>query len=413
VNQTGRQIFREEVFRHRTDRLYGNISLATPMVWQLISYLLLAAVAAAIAFLSLASYARIENVLGTITLDSGVSLIVPTRAGIVREVDVREGQRVTAGMPLVRIRSEEQMLAGSTAPARIRQSLAEQASRLSAGRDFLAAAATAERARLAAQIAGLNSEIANLDSQISDQRRLVQVATDDFVEIQRVAQGGFISRRDVEAREATVISRRQQLAQFQQLRDAKAAELEQTRRAMAEAAATAAAQIANSESGRIALTQQLAQAESSEGYALVAPIDGIATGVTARVGQAVAPPRQLMTVLPENAHLVAELYVPSSAAGFLAPGQEVRIAIDAFPYQRFGTIGGRIASISRAAVERPSGDAAGPVFLVSVRLARGWVDTAGRRLPLLPGMTLSARIVTEQRTLIQWVFEPIFAMRER
>lgn len=407
-------LFRPEVLRSRADRLHGNVSLATPLAWQLIGFLLLAMLAAATAFLFLGSYARSETVNGVIALDTGVASIVPTRPGIVDSVDVLDGQHVGIGTPLVRVRAEEQMLAGPTAASRIRQSLADQTARLTAEGEQLAAAAAADRARLAAQIDGLAAEIANLDRQILDQRRLVDVATNDFAEIQRVASNGFISRRDVEAREATLISRRQQLLQFEQTRGARASQLVETRQAMAQATANGGAQLANSQSNRAALAQQLAQAELSQGYTLTSPVAGIATGVAARQGLAVAAGQQLMMIVPDTAQVIAELYVPTGAAGFLSPGQEVRLAIEAYPYQRYGTIQGRIASISRAAVARPAPNGGTtPVFLVTVRLARSGISIAGRSQPLLPGMTLSARIVTERRSLIEWLFEPIMAVGSR
>jgi membrane fusion protein len=406
--------FRTEVLRSRAERLHGSVSLATPLAWQVIGFLLLAVLATATAFLFLSSYARSESVTGAIVLDSGVASIVSSRPGIIDNVVVREGQQVGVGAPLARVRSEEQMLAGPTAASRIRQSLADQASRLSAESELMTAAAVADRARLGTQINGLEAEIANLETQIADQRRLVQVATGDLAEIERVAKNGFISRRDVDAREAVLISRRQQLAQFEQTRGAKASQLLETRQAMAQGSANAGAQLASRQSDRAALAQQLAQAELSQGYTLTSPVAGIATGVAARLGQPVTAGQQLMMIVPESARVVAELYVPTAAAGFLSPGQEVRLAIDAYPYQRYGTIDGRIATIARAAIARPAANGGTtPSFLVTVRLARGWVMGAGRRQPLLPGMMLNARIVTERRTLIEWLFEPIMAVGNR
>ncbi|MBA4768623.1 MAG: secretion protein HlyD, partial [Porphyrobacter sp.] len=37
----------------------------------------------------------------------------------------------------------------------------------------------------------------------------------------------------------------------------------------------------------------------------------------------------------------------------------------------------------------------------------------GRREQLVPGMSLTARIITEKQSLIEWLFEPLFAVRRR
>ncbi|MEO7827855.1 MAG: HlyD family efflux transporter periplasmic adaptor subunit [Allosphingosinicella sp.] len=408
-------LFREEALRFQSERLHGDVSLALPLSWQLIGYLLLGALLVAAAFLFLTSYSRAETVSGAIALDTGVATVAPSRGGVIAGLEVREGQRVAQGAPLVRIRAEEDMLGGGAASKRLHEGLAEQDARLANQGTAYQAAAAAERARAMTQIEGLSTEIGFLDRQIADQQQLLTTAVNDFAEVQRVAKKGYISRRDVEAREANVIQRRQQLAQLEQARGAKRSELAETRRTIVQTAASAQAQVASAQTARAALVQQLTEADLSQGYVLTAPVAGIVTGLTGRIGQRAAAEQALMMIIPDNATPTAELQVPSAAAGFLAPGQEVRLAVDAFPYQRFGTVPGRIESISAAAAARPlaDGKGTGAFYFVTVRLTRPWMETLGRRQPLLPGMSLSARIITERRTLVEWLFEPILAVGRR
>ncbi len=414
MNAPPTPLFRKEVLEHRADRLQGDVSLAVPISWQIIGFLLLTALVVALVFLGTASYSRAETVAGAIVLDRGVASIVPSRPGIVAELAAREGQRVGAGDPLVAIRSEEDMSGGRTAPRRIMDALQEQDSRLASQTSLVMSAAGAERARLAAQIAGGEQEIASLDTQIASQKRLIEVAENEFNEVQGIATKGFISRRDLEAREAALIARRQQLSQLEQARAAKTATLSEARRAIAQAGATAQAQAAGVQSSRAALAQQLAQAESAQGYTLTSPIDGTVTAITARLGQPASAQAPLMIVMPANATPRAELYIPTSAAGFLRIGQDVRLAVDAFPYQRFGTVNARIAQISSVAVPKATPDGgAVPVYLVTAEIADPSVMAFGRKQPLLPGMTFNARIVTQKQSLFEWLFEPLFAVRNR
>ena len=82
--------------------------------------------------------------------------------------------------------------------------------------------------------------------------------------------------------------------------------------------------------------------------------------------------------------------------------------------QRFGTIRGLVADIATMVVNRPTtGGGQVPVYLVTVEIPDAHVRAFGRRQPLLPGMTLTARIVTEKRSLLEWLFEPLFAVRNR
>lgn len=407
-------LFRKEVIERRADRLHGNVSIAVPMSWQAIGYAMVATLIAAFLFLVSMSYARVETVPGAIVLDRGVVPIIPSRPGVLLALHAAEGQAVRAGSPLAQIGTGENLTGGGTPLLRALDSIDRQDAGLSDQSTQFAAAAAAERSRLEAQIAGLEQEIVSLGRQTDVQQELVATAVDEVELVRGVARRGFISRRDVLAREETLLGRRQQLAQLEQLRAAKAAALLDARRMVAQARAEAAAQAAGLESSRAQLAQRRTEALQQASYVLAAPMNGIATAVTARTGQTVNPQQALMTIMPENARPRAELYVPTRASGFLQVGHEVRLAVDAFPYQQFGTIPARIASIASATIPRPAPDGGTvPVYLVIVDLDRPWVAAYGRRQPLLPGMLLTARIVTENRSLIEWLFEPLFAVRNR
>jgi membrane fusion protein len=119
--------------------------------------------------------------------------------------------------------------------------------------------------------------------------------------------------------------------------------------------------------------------------------------------------------MPPNSTLKAELYVPTRAVGFVRAGQPVRVLYDAFPYQSFGTYGGRIETVSQTILT--ASDVSGPISLsepayrVTARLDRPDVDAYGRRVPLQPGMLLKADIILEKRSLLKWLLDPLLSAR--
>jgi len=414
MNAPTGKLFREEVLQRRANRLHGEVRIDIPVSWQLIGFTFLAALAVTLIFLFSADYSRVETVSGAIVLDQGVASIMPGRSGTIASLDAREGQKVAKGAPLAQIRSEEDAASGRTAPRRIIEALEQQDGSLAAQSALTMNAAGEEQSRGAALIGGLGNEIRSLDAQIASQQRLVEVAGNEYREVQGVAGKGFISRRDLEAREAALIARRQQLSQLEQARSAKTADMAQARRAMAQTGASAQAQAAAVSSSRAQLAQRLAEVETGRGYTLTSPIAGTVTAVTARLGQPINPQQPLMIVMPDNSVPRAELYVSTAAAGFLEVGQDVRLAVDAFPFQRFGTVAARIVQISSVAVAKATAEGgAVPVYLVTAELSEPFVTAFGRKQPLLPGMTLTARIVTEKQSLFEWLFEPLFAVRGR
>jgi membrane fusion protein len=407
-------MFRSEVLNRRRDRLAGNVSIAVPIAWQAIGYLFLGGLIVAGAFLSLAGYSRVETVGGVLVPEAGVTMIVPSRQGVLTGVSVREGQMVAEGAELASVRAEEDASGGTSAAARAEAAILMQDLNLEAQADAARASMLAQREQLAAQRGGLAAEIAQLESQISLQRGLVDLAQSGLERIRPIAAKGFASARDVEARQEVLLQREQQLAQFTQTLSSRRATLAEIDRSEARLAAEARAQVAGISATRAEVARQAAIANGSRAYSLRAPVAGRIAALTARVGQAVTPQGAVMAIVPANSKLQAELAVPSSAIGFIRPGQDVRLAVDAFPYQKFGSVRARVLTVSASAITRqgPNGTAL-PVYPVVVELLQTNVEAFGQRQPLVSGMTLSARIVTERQTLIEWLFEPLFAVRRR
>jgi membrane fusion protein len=146
-----------------------------------------------------------------------------------------------------------------------------------------------------------------------------------------------------------------------------------------------------------------------------APTDGRVSTLQATVGQSVDPQRLQLEIVPQDAVLQAELFVPARAIGFVEPGQPVRILYDAFPYQHFGTYSGRVTKVSQTILTGP--DARGPIALkepayrVTAALDRADVDISGKKIALQPDMLLKADIILEKRALISWLTSPFSGIR--
>ena len=407
-------LFRSEVLNQKKDRLSGEVSIAVPMPWQIIGYLIFGSVAIALIFLSLASYSRVETVTGIVVPDQGVASIIPTRGGTITEIMVEDGDRVEEGTTLLAIRAEEDSASGLSAAALTQQAIARQDASLAAQFAASQRSAAAQRSQIAVQAAGLRSEIDQLTMQITLQEDLVKSAQVNLDQAQSVAARGFISQVDLQSRQDTLSSRRQQLAQLQQALTSRRATLAEISSSSANIAAQAESQAANIAASRAQLAQQDAGNEGARSYALSAPITGKVTALTMRNGQRVTAQSQVMAIVPEGSTLRAELNVPSQAIGFVKEGQEVRIAIDAFPYQRFGTISGIVRTVASSGLsQQVAGGAVVSVYPVVVELEEAAISAFGREEALVPGMTLSARIVTEKQTLVEWLFEPLFAVQKR
>lgn len=407
-------MFRTEAINHRADRLSGDVAIAVPVAWQWIGFVIFGGIIAAVIFLSLAGYARVETATGAIVPDAGVSAVMPMRSGVISSLAVRDGQDVKAGMALASIRAEEDSASGLSTGAQIEAAIAQKDVSLSLQSSATMAASQAQVSQLAEQRAGLAAEIGQLESQINLQRALVESARRDLERVRIIAERGFVSGRDLQNREELLLSRQQGLAQLGQMLAARRASLAEAVRSAVQVAAQARVQSASLAATRAEVAQQAANASGSRSYVLRAPVAGRVTALTARVGQPVNAQSPLMSIVPTGSVLRAELAVQTAAIGFVKPGQEVRLAIDAFPYQRFGTVPGKVITVASSAVPRQTADGTTiAVYPVTVSLSRTNVAAFGRTEALIPGMTLSARIVTEKQSLLEWLFEPLYAVRQR
>lgn len=148
---------------------------------------------------------------------------------------------------------------------------------------------------------------------------------------------------------------------------------------------------------------------------LTAPKDAIVLNIAQRsVGSVLRQAEPLFTLVPLDAPLEAEVHVSPRDVGRIHDGEVVRIKLDAFPFQKHGTIKGRIKTISADTFQPQTnggGDANGaqsaPFYKAQVTL----VDTHLTDMPngarLLPGMTATAEIKVGRRRVISYVLYPI------
>lgn len=146
---------------------------------------------------------------------------------------------------------------------------------------------------------------------------------------------------------------------------------------------------------------------------IYAPTDAVVLEVTdLSLGSVVREAQTIMTLVPANAVLEAEVQIEPKDIGYLRIGDEVRIKLDAFPYQKHGIVTGSLQTVSEDALTEQAsspGSAERTYFKGGVDINR---DDNAFQIPkgarLQPGMSLSAEIVVGKRRVISYFFYPIF-----
>jgi hemolysin D len=132
-----------------------------------------------------------------------------------------------------------------------------------------------------------------------------------------------------------------------------------------------------------------------------------------------APAPTIMTLVPEGDNLVAEVWVSNDDVGFVRPGQEAKLKLAAFQFQKYGLLRGKVMHVNADATEAPSpntrSDALtgrdrpmGPLaFRALVELASQELVTDGERYPLQAGMQVASEIHLGTRSVLEYLLSPV------
>jgi HlyD family type I secretion membrane fusion protein len=138
---------------------------------------------------------------------------------------------------------------------------------------------------------------------------------------------------------------------------------------------------------------------------IVAPVNGIVQDLKYRtLGGVIAPGATVMNVVPVEDVLQAEVRIGATDVGHVRVGQSVRIKVLTYDFLRYGTIEGHLVSVSATSFVDEKNT---PYFKGIVRLSRNHLGLKANDQPVLPGMTVVCDIVTDRKTVLQYLARPV------
>ncbi len=121
-------------------------------------------------------------------------------------------------------------------------------------------------------------------------------------------------------------------------------------------------------------------------------------------GQVIQPGSVLMQIVPDNVQLQAEVRISPDDIGYVQPGQNVNLKVSSYDFSRFGYATGKLERVSAFSTLDEQGQ---PFFKGWVSLDKNYLGGQQGRLPLMPGMVVSAEILTGEKTLLAYLADPI------
>lgn len=410
-------LFRAEALQHQGVKLDGSVVIAQPIKVSVLVGILLLVVVMAVLFLSQASFNRKETVVGYLKPDLGLARVAPQRSGTIVELFVADGDSVSAGQKLALISSEEYLAHGSNLSGQLLLSLEQQQQTLQLRLDEYQLLYIQQHQTLQDRIDNLLSQLTEIRSQqqLMQQRELLNKQR--LADVETLHREGHISATELNNQRELLLSMQQQRTELLINYQQQQGQLIQLKSQLAALPREHEQQKAQLATELARLSQQHSELSARGEILVTAPVAGRITNLVAQAGGMAQAGKSMLTILPENSNLYAVLLVPTRAFGFIQPGQEARLRYDAFPYQRFGLYRGKVVQQSKAIllpneVDMPV-SLTEPVYQVNVQLDQQQIAAYGDQVPLQAGMLLSADIMLEQRSLLSWLFEPLFSLRGR
>ncbi len=137
------------------------------------------------------------------------------------------------------------------------------------------------------------------------------------------------------------------------------------------------------------------------------PIDGTIFELpVTKPGEVVQVGQRIAHIAPQNSPIVLKANIPIQDSGFLNVGMSVKVKFDAFPFQEYGIVEGKVAWISPDSKinQTPQGNI--ETYELEIVLEQNYVQSGAKRIPLNPGQTANAEVILRQRRVIDFVLDP-------
>ncbi len=137
---------------------------------------------------------------------------------------------------------------------------------------------------------------------------------------------------------------------------------------------------------------------------LYAPVDGIVSSLNIpNIGEVVQPGQTIAEMAPKDAPMILSASLPNQEAGFIKIGMPAQIKFDAYPYQDYGIVSGKVTSVSSDAKEQQLGT----VYQLEVTLDRSHITANDQTIQFKAGQTASADIIIRRRRIADILLDPI------
>jgi len=384
----------------------------------------------------------VSSTVGSVVPSSQIKIIQHLEGGIVRKIYVEEGQKVVANQPLIELESTDSEANVGEMLVRL-ATLTVQVARLEAesiGSEVISFTAEVEEKtpKLAQQEKALFearrdrylSEIASRQGLVSQKEQVIEQVASRLVHSrnklkllqEQVEISEELLKDELTNRYNHLTLLKDQSSLFSQIDEDKAV-LKGAEASLVEASqklneirlgsqANSREELEESRREHSELSQRMEKLKDSlKRTILRAPVNGtIKTLNVHTVGGVIRPSEAVVEIVPAGDMLLIEVKLPPQDVGFVQLGQSAQIRLASADATRLGKLGGKVIHISPDSIVDEDGMA---YYKVRIETEKNYFERDGLEYFLSPGVQVSASIVTGDRTVFEYLFEPFLGGIER
>ena len=245
----------------------------------------------------------------------------------------------------------------------------------------------------------LDNSIKMITNEIKNLKNVINIEENNLGRFDLLLKEGALSKYDYDEQKIKLIDLRTDLNSKYSLISVKENQLKQ--------------QIKSIENNIIDFNNQLENINEKLKYSYVtSPINGYIFDLKAKdKGYVINPDSEIMKIVPDN-DLEAIVYINSSDIGFVDLGRKADISIDSYPASDFGVLNGLVTFVSQNSSKKDE-NTNNLFFTAKLSLENQYLNSvSGSKLPLKPGMTLTANVKLRRLSYLQ-IFFNLFTDKTR
>lgn len=416
----GKKIFRTEVLEAKSQKWAGNVILTRPFSFTFLTICSVAVGLVIIIFIIFGGYTKRNTVQGQLVPKDGLVQVYSSSQGLISKQLVNEGQVIKKDDALYSISTARYDNEGSASVA-IDKELENKAVALNVEKYQVNKAHELQVQIYLMQKSRLESELNQIVASIKLQEEEIETKRRLYDSYSSIVEIGAVSKEDFDSKKMEYLLAMERKDSLENNKFSLEKQVSEQLYAIEQLKHEHKNQLSQLDRLSYDNEQQSVEVKAGESLVIRASQPGVVSSIYAQTGQYIDPSKPLMTILPQSNVLIAQLYVPDRAIGFMNVGDMVLLRYQAYPYQKFGHAKAKISSIAKTAMAAQNIPSIGtvslqeqmnnePMYLVQAILNRQEIKAYGKDLPLQVGMTLEADVLQERRKLYEWVLEPIYSI---